>query len=563
MKQFSPAGMATKGFYGGAGWPQGGNAVNGGRGGFGGLKNFGNPDGATSGGGAWGAGGANPNGPNQGGGGGGPTSAWALVFGDNSGDAIADMAVADSTSVVAVTTGSNVIYSTDGGTTWVLVTAPMAGFDGSMATVATDGAVYCVVGIDSGSNTVVGRSTDGGATWAQVSMPGGFHGHFVVTFAAGHFVIFDTIAAELWASPDALTWTARALGQVFHETGWATFKDNFVVGGGRGVWVGRNTANTDGLTVTTTDGVTFTQTQVNVVKSFDTVSYDGQVFNAIGPQGGGPIYGVTSTDGATWTHVATGSGGPPFEADNTALPGVGILNGFSGLTAATSTDHGVTYNTVTPVTTLTSFGNVGNDATRAFILGDGIIATTDLVTFTTELSVPGGTVTSVAAGSGLTFAWGNNGVVPAIWKRAAVVSGGSFQFNTNSIPSSCPSDWMALPALPSGFNWGGVPCGAFNTTGFFPELNAFTPSLPIVNGHMVAVFSIVTADSMCVVMEGGLAQDAWTSMTVDAPWSQTYLSANALEFDNAYSGLTIWRFNNTLDPFSPFLFGHTYTVTFT
>lgn len=51
MKSFSPAGAATKAYYGL------------------GARTFGNPDGARTGGGAYAAGGANPNGPNQGGGG--------------------------------------------------------------------------------------------------------------------------------------------------------------------------------------------------------------------------------------------------------------------------------------------------------------------------------------------------------------------------------------------------------------------------------------------------------------------------------------------------------------
>lgn len=89
MKMFSPAGMANKGFYGGPGWPQGGDPAGGGRSGWGSgslsggyafanFGTFGNPDGATIGGGAWSQAGNNPNGPNQGGGGPPPTP--PLVF---------------------------------------------------------------------------------------------------------------------------------------------------------------------------------------------------------------------------------------------------------------------------------------------------------------------------------------------------------------------------------------------------------------------------------------------------------------------------------------------------
>lgn len=67
MKTFSPAGMANKGFYGGPGWPFGGDPAGGGRSGQSGARTIGNPDGALSGGGAYLLGGANPDGPNQGG----------------------------------------------------------------------------------------------------------------------------------------------------------------------------------------------------------------------------------------------------------------------------------------------------------------------------------------------------------------------------------------------------------------------------------------------------------------------------------------------------------------
>jgi hypothetical protein len=68
VKSFSPAGAATKAYFGL------------------GARTFGNPDGATRGGGAYAAGGANLNGPNQGGGpgGGGGTVTFSILAAPNS-----------------------------------------------------------------------------------------------------------------------------------------------------------------------------------------------------------------------------------------------------------------------------------------------------------------------------------------------------------------------------------------------------------------------------------------------------------------------------------------------
>ncbi len=71
MKSFSPAGAATKAYYGL------------------GARTFGNPDGATRGGGAYAAGGANPNGPNQGG---GAAPAANLIIRADAGAALRDVA---------------------------------------------------------------------------------------------------------------------------------------------------------------------------------------------------------------------------------------------------------------------------------------------------------------------------------------------------------------------------------------------------------------------------------------------------------------------------------------
>lgn len=113
MKQFSPAGMAVKGFFGLR------------------SKSFGNPDGAATGGGAYAKGGANANGPNQGGGGGAaPGNTWRLGMTAIGAAQIVGLASDNVGNTICIDQNGVVYKSGDGGKTWVdysTVTASGAG----------------------------------------------------------------------------------------------------------------------------------------------------------------------------------------------------------------------------------------------------------------------------------------------------------------------------------------------------------------------------------------------------------------------------------------------------
>lgn len=389
---------------------------------LGGAQTFGNPDGAVSGGGAYAKGGDSPNGPNQGGGG-GPPSPWTPTFVDTHGTGgISAMVVLDANRVVASTVDASIVYSADAGESWTFLPNPL-GWDDvlSLASNAT-GTVVLMMG-DLGGAPQIGRSSDGGQTWSMTTPPS-FDGQQPVAYQNPRFVVFDATTAEAWTTINGVAWSTVALAAVFVPGSNSTRSDGFVTNGARAVWVGGDIFNADGQSVTTTAGTTFVESTVSQVQKLNTVTWDGTEFAAMGPNGGGGTFCVTSTNGIAAWGVASSSfssNDPPYQRlFVTAIPGVGILNGVAndGLMVARSTDQGATWTPVTPTSSLTFTDNLTSDGTRAYILGDGIVSTTDLVTFTQELSVPGGEVDASVAGSGLVFAWGLNSTgTPTIWKR--------------------------------------------------------------------------------------------------------------------------------------------------
>ena len=557
MKSFSPAGMASKALFG---YSRELAAASNGL--HGGAQTFGNPDGATRGGGAYAAGGASPNGPNQGGGGGGP-SVWSEVYTDPNPDvSIVDLVVVSPTNIVArALVGQTFVYSNDAGVTWHYVANALPGL--SLGSMAAGGGVVCVLGRDGSSVGHVGRSTDGGATWAQVSTPVGFDSIDPIVYVAGSFVVFDINVARVWTSTDGLTWSATAMTTHFQPGNWVRVYDGFVTAPGNvGVWVGEDFSNIHGLTVATNDAITFTETTQAAVRQLNSVSYDGTVFNAIGPQGGGPIYGLTSSDGGNTWSLTNSTGPPPYEALNTALAGIGILNaqGFGPLVVATSTDHGVTYTNVTPTTALTNFGELANDGARAYIVGDGIIATSDLVSFTDELVVAGGNVRSISAGFNMTFAFGDDGTAPAIWKRhnTAVVLNA---FNTGGVGSTGPSfNGPGQTFFSAVTSTAGTPSG-FSGPGAAPD--------PLtIKGAQLSTFGMISTSPVnlppnglgfiVILATAGLPQNHFTSVSFTLSNGHSYtLTTASADFNTPWddtattSGWTTWVWPNSVEPFFP------------
>ncbi len=208
--------MANKGFYGGPGWPFGGDPNGGGRGGqgtgsaqgggyaFALAGFFGNPDGATTGGGAYRKGGNNPDGPNQGGGG-GPTP---LTWTQRTSPTLAPInAIAVSPSGVAmlVTNTGKWSSSTDGGHTWTIANSVTIGNQAVFGLAFGSGAWITATAENPGS---VRRSTDGGGTWTLIDTGTGDLGVAVGTDGAGLWVYAGQNGNWASSTDNGLTWQA-------------------------------------------------------------------------------------------------------------------------------------------------------------------------------------------------------------------------------------------------------------------------------------------------------------------------------------------------------------------
>lgn len=186
MKAFSPSGPAVKAYYGGPGWPQGGNAGAGGRGGWGAPKTLGNPDGATAGGGAYAAGGENANGPNQGGGGGTPpmvlitSDMIAVLHAGTGGAQLSTLLTAagllaqwEAGAIPVLTIGGDGLSGRPGGY-WAIsgVSTEFTNLDGVGLWIDTAPNSACTISIDSSQLRIYGAGGSGGAGNPADNLPG-------------------------------------------------------------------------------------------------------------------------------------------------------------------------------------------------------------------------------------------------------------------------------------------------------------------------------------------------------------------------------------------------------
>jgi hypothetical protein len=254
MKSFSPAGMATKAYYGL------------------GARTFGNPDGARSGGGAWTGvtgpqrdGGANPNGPNQGGGsGGGGGSTWTqIVTGFESGPNTFDFPAFVNSNWVIVAHGNSrpvaVIYSNN------LVNWSENLIDNFLTTglgprgMAYGGAiaVYAIAVFAVGSGTKVYSSSSlSNTSWTLAAVPG--------------FTTTDPCNGIAWSPGAGVFLVTTELGRY----------------------------------ATSPDGVTWTHQTAYAPSQLSAPIYDGSDFVVMSVHGGAGKVAVSS-DGVSWTEIAT------------------------------------------------------------------------------------------------------------------------------------------------------------------------------------------------------------------------------------------------------------------
>lgn len=148
-KNFSPAGMATKDYFGL------------------GARVFGNPDGATKGGGAYAAGGDNPNGPNQGGGpGSGPPPINFNYRGNPFGTPVYTAQTDGLGNTLLITRAGTVWKSTDGAHSFTNTGLTLSPFSPTVQNVGpmmfSNGTFMC------GQDQYVHFTTNTGASWTTV-----------------------------------------------------------------------------------------------------------------------------------------------------------------------------------------------------------------------------------------------------------------------------------------------------------------------------------------------------------------------------------------------------------
>lgn len=244
MKEFSPAGMATKAWYGGPGWPNGG-AVAPDREGWQAPKTFGNPLGATSG---------------DGGPGGGPafsfTGQGALIGADG-------QQITYGNGVHVAVGGGSLWRSNDDGRTWTHVDVNVRGY--GQVTYA-GGNVWGVV---VASPPSVVRSTDNGLTWgAPISLgtivsPGGLANNGAGVWIAGGGSGSGVSANNTVRSTDnGLTWShpGTVTGTLFRTIWDGTqfvASNRTVASGGNSQGVG-----------TSADGITWTEATISAVNNY-------------------------------------------------------------------------------------------------------------------------------------------------------------------------------------------------------------------------------------------------------------------------------------------------------
>lgn len=191
-----------------------------------------------------------------------------------------------------------------------------------------------IVGVGIGGSVLTGvvvRSTDGGTTWSKITTTTA--GLFTVTFFNSLFIAggYD---GKVYSSPDGVTWTQRLSdpgvninvsgasstkiivaappNRYYTSTDGITWSNLFfspflgdptdvVWTGSLFVMVGYTSSN--GLILTSPDGITWTQRLSVASGFFSSVAWSGSLLVATGS---GVV--ATSPDGVTWTIVASGTG---------------------------------------------------------------------------------------------------------------------------------------------------------------------------------------------------------------------------------------------------------------
>lgn len=303
-------------------------------------------------------------------------------------DTLTGRPASDGAGTVVVPCETNLFKSTDGGTTWSLITGHP--FTGTLAGVQYVNGRWYVT--DGGSDV---RWTTDLINWTACTWSGGSpsidesDGIFVFSMAYGlstyaMFAADDGGPSYLYSSTDGTAFTRR-------QAVSGTTRHRGAVAYGNGHFVH---CNNDGVIYESTDAVTWTSRSPagGIAVDFHDVKYANSLFMAIG---GSTQIGVqTSADGVTWTAKSspTGPGNTlslEYRASSTSWIAVGYDNTTGLYKAYTSTNDGVSWTVRTYATVsggimfglvydashdklLTIGPNIsGGDSLHAQISGDG------------------------------------------------------------------------------------------------------------------------------------------------------------------------------------------------
>lgn len=251
-----------------------------------------------------------------------PPDLWVLASGGLPtlwvGDPITDVVFFNADDVAVVTENGNGGYSTDGGVTWQAITGPIGGNITSAFQIYSNaaGTVGLCIGTD-GTDRHIAMSTDQGASWTDVT-PAGADIGFALFYSTTTdlFFFFDESGAEVWTSPDGVTWTATATGVDLgvNQNGTRYSASFQMAENGTDVVVqGFDDAVANWWVWRSIDCKNWTQVlNVPIVVSVtpSNVFWDGvSKFVTTARIGNNVLYYTSDTTGTTWTNTSTSSSG--------------------------------------------------------------------------------------------------------------------------------------------------------------------------------------------------------------------------------------------------------------